>query len=107
MIAPEHRSHDEGELAAQALLERMITRAFWQVMRQQPMPVMAALEAAAKTIGTLYRDIAVAHATPEACGCGFRPDAQADLMVLEAMLSAAARPVPTVDLATLPAAGRA
>ena len=92
----------------QACLERALTCAFWRAVRnEEPMPVMAALEAAMRALGTLYRQTAAAHGTGSACDCGWQPDPDADLLVLEAMLASAMQPPPAEDLAGMPVAGRA
>lgn len=95
----------------EASLERALIRAFWHAVQNEPMPVMAALEAAARALGTLYRETAAAHGPGGSCGCGWQPDPEADLIVLEAMLAAAAAqetPAKAVaDLANMPAKGQA
>ncbi len=50
---------------------------------------MAALEAAARTVGSLYRQIASLHGPSPRCGCGWQPEPDEDLIRLEAMLAAA------------------
>lgn len=92
----------------EAALERALGNTFWRSVQQHPLPVMAALEVAARTIGTLYRQVAAAHGVGGSCGCGWQPDPDSDVLVLEAMLAAAAQPrKPHDDLANLPAAGHA
>jgi len=99
---------EAAERHGQGQLERALIRAFWGAMRQdRPMPMMAALEAAARTVGTLYRQAAAAHGPCPGCGCGWQPDADADLIVLEAMLAAAVLQPPVEDLAGMAVAGRA
>ena len=88
-------------------LEQALVCAFWQSVQREPMPVMAALEAAARTVGALYRQAALAHGPGGACGCGWRPDPEADLIVLEAMLAAALKEAPRRDLAAMAVAGSA
>jgi hypothetical protein len=88
-------------------LAEALTRAFWQALERSPMPPMAALEAAARTVGDLYRQIASLHGEQPRCGCGWQPDPEDDLARLEAMLAAALAARPAFDLAALPAAGRA
>ncbi|GJE29324.1 hypothetical protein [Methylobacterium organophilum] len=94
------------ERQAQGGLERALMRAFWQAMQDQPMPVMAGLEAAARTLGALYRQAAAVHG-PGGCDCGWRPEPDSDLIVLEAMLAAALLQPPGRTLAEMEPAGRA
>lgn len=95
------------ERQRQSCLERALTCAFWRTVQSEPMPVMAALEAAARALGSLYRQTAAAHGPGGACGCGWQPDPETDLIVLEAMLAAAMLNPPADDLAAMPVAGRA
>ena len=96
-------------------LERALAQAFWRAVSAEPMPIMAALEAAARTVGDLYRQAARAHRPEGGCGCGWQPEPDADLIVLEAMLAAALlRPEADEgcgrerrDLAAMTVAGRA
>ena len=88
-------------------LEHALTAAFWRAVRNDPMPIMAALEAAARALGTLYRLTAEAHGPSGPCGCGWQPDPEADLIVLEAMLTASATKPRVEDLANMTVVGRA
>lgn len=89
-------------------LEQTLMRAFWQSLGDDPLPPMAALEAAARIVGTLYTQVARAHEGPNACRCGWEPDPDGDLIVLEANLAAALLASERgPDLARMPAAGRA
>lgn len=98
---------DAAERHAQGTVERALTVAFWQALQREPMHVMADLEAAARTVGALYRQAAAMHGPGGSCGCGWEPDPDCDLIVLEAMLAAAlSRPART-DLAEMVPAGRA
>lgn len=96
-----------AERNAQGTLERALTVAFWQALQREPMHVMAALEAAARTVGTLYRQVAAAHGPDGHCTCGWEPDPEADLIVLEAMLAAALSHPARHDLADMVPVGRA
>ncbi|GJE81496.1 hypothetical protein [Methylorubrum thiocyanatum] len=98
---------DAAERHAQGTLERALTLAFWQALQREPMHVMAALEAAARTVGALYRQVAAAHGPNGHCTCGWEPDPETDLIVLEAMLAAALSHPARHDLADMVPAGRA
>lgn len=99
-------AHDADARDREAL-EQALAKAFWRGLAERPMPPMAALEIAARVVGTLYRQVAAAHRGPQACGCGWGPEPDADLIVLEANLAAALLGPPHADLARMPAAGRA
>ncbi|GJD50058.1 hypothetical protein OPKNFCMD_2794 [Methylobacterium crusticola] len=101
------RLRTEEEARAQAALEQALTQAFWQALERRPLPPMAALEAAAGTVGALYRLVASLHGEVPRCGCGWQPDPEDDLIRLEAMLAAALAARPARGLADLPVAGRA
>lgn len=98
---------DAAERHAQGTLERALTAAFWQALQREPMHVMAALEAAARTVGALYRQAAAVHGPNGSCCCGWEPDPDCDLIVLEAMLAAALSRPGHTDLADMAPAGRA
>lgn len=95
-----------GEARGQAAIEQALMRAFWQALEGEGLSVMAALEAASRAIGRLYGQIAAAHGPGTACRCGWVPDAETDLIVLEAHLAAALLQPPMPDLARLEPAGR-
>ncbi|NGM33136.1 hypothetical protein G4G93_04190 [Methylobacterium sp. DB0501] len=97
----------ETEARSQAALERALTLAFWDALERGPLPPMAALEAAARTVGTLYRQIATLHGPSPRCGCGWNPEPDEDLIRLEAMLAAALVERPRSMLEDLPVQGRA
>ena len=93
--------------AAEAALEEALRRAFWQSLHRGPLPPMRALQMAAQVVGTLYRQMADGHEGPAACACGWEPEPDGDLIVLEANLAAAILQPPGRDLARMVAAGRA
>lgn len=94
-------------VSAEDALDEALRRAFWQSLNRAPLPAMQALETAARTLGALYRQVARAHEQPGGCGCGWEPDPDCDLIVLEANLAAALLHPPQADLFRMPAAGSA
>ncbi|TGE02522.1 hypothetical protein [Methylobacterium nonmethylotrophicum] len=107
MMHQRERLRAEAEARGQSALEHALTAAFWEALERGPLPPMAALEAAARTVGTLYRQIASLHGPAPRCGCGWQPEPDEDLIRLEAMLAAALIERPRPALADLPVAGRA
>ena len=95
------------EARGQAAIEQALTRAFWQALDGQGLPVMAALEAASRAVGTLYGQIAAAHGAGTTCRCGWVPDPDGDLIMLEAHLAAALLQPRAPDLARMDVAGSA
>jgi hypothetical protein len=91
----------------QAALEQALIRAFWQSIGRHPLPVMTALETAARVVGTLYGQVAQAHEGPGGCRCGWMPDPDCDLIVLEANLAAALLQLAPPSLARMQVAGQA
>ncbi|MDB5648361.1 MAG: hypothetical protein JWQ05_4030 [Methylobacterium sp.] len=91
----------------EGLLDEALRRAFWQSLNRAPLPAMSALEVAARVVGALYRQVAQAHEGPNGCRCGWEPDPDCDLIVLEANLAAALLQPPEPDLARMVALGRA
>ena len=106
-MIPESQRCRCDETRGQASIEQALTRAFWQALDGQGLPVMAALEAASRTVGALYGQIAAAHGAGTACACGWVPDPDGDLIVLEAHLAAALLQPRAPDLARMEAAGNA
>lgn len=103
----EARLRAQAEARAQAALGHALTLAFWQALERWPMAPMAALEAAARAVGDLYRQAASLHGDDPHCACGWQPDPEDDLLRLEAMLAAALAETPAQTLAAMPAAGTA
>ncbi|WP_298960890.1 hypothetical protein [uncultured Methylobacterium sp.] len=102
------RLRAEAEIRRQDALERALAQAFWQALERQPLAPMAALEAAARTVGDLYRQVASLHGDVPRCGCGWQPDPDDDGIRLEAMMAAAMRVRPDDHgLAGMAVAGRA
>lgn len=88
-------------------LDEALRRAFWQSLNRAPLPAMSALEVAARVVGALYRQVAQAHEGPNGCRCGWEPDPDCDLIVLEANLAAALLQPPEPDLARMTVLGSA
>lgn len=108
----EHESCEQDAVAAVSALDKALRRAFWLSLHRSPLPAMLALERAARTVGVLYRQVAQAHegaadGRQGACSCGWEPDPDGDLIVLEANLAAALLQPSDSDLSRMPAAGRA
>ncbi|MEH3148483.1 MAG: hypothetical protein PGN34_24885 [Methylobacterium frigidaeris] len=102
------RLREEAEIRGQDALERALTQAFWLALERQPLAPMAALEAAARSVGDLYRQVASLHGDVPRCGCGWQPDPEDDVIRLEAMMAAAMRHRPDDHgLAAMAVAGRA
>jgi hypothetical protein len=108
MAAPPHPAPACAEPASpEAHLDEALRRAFWQSLNRAPLPALAALEVAARVVGALYRQVAQAHEGPQGCRCGWEPDPDCDLIVLEANLAAALMQPPEPDLARMMPLGRA
>ena len=88
-------------------LEEALRRAFWNTLHRTPLPAMQALAVAARTVGALYRQVAEGHEGPGGCTCGWEPEPDSDLIVLEANLAAALLKPREADLARMIAVGRA
>jgi len=108
MEAPPHPVPACAEPASpEAHLDEALRRAFWQSLNRAPLPALTALEVAARVVGALYRQVAQAHEGPQGCRCGWEPDPDCDLIVLEANLAAALMQPPEPDLARMTPLGRA
>lgn len=108
MEAPPHPVPACAEPASpEAHLDEALRRAFCQSLNRAPLPALSALEVAARVVGALYRQVAQAHEGPQGCRCGWEPDPDCDLIVLEANLAAALMQPPEPDLARMIPLGRA
>ena len=108
MEAPLHPVPACAEPASpEAHLDEALRRAFWQSLNRAPLPALSALEVAARVVGALYRQVAQVHEGPQGCRCGWEPDPDCDLIVLEANLAAALMQPPEPDLARMIPLGRA
>lgn len=101
------RSQRMCDEEAEASLDEALQRAFWQSLHRGALPPMQALQVAARALGALYRQMADGHEGPGGCACGWVPDPDGDLIVLEANLAAALLQPPSADLARMEPLGRA
>lgn len=92
---------------AEAHIRATVMNEICEVMHRAGLPPMVVLRLAARSIGTIYREMAEAHTGIEPCPCGWRPDAASDMEVLRSALVAACDRRRTADLRLMQIAGRA
>lgn len=97
------RSHDEAE----AHIRTTMMNALCDVMDRTGLPPMAVLRLAARSIGTIYREMADAHGGVDPCTCGWRPHEAVEIDVLVAALATACERRRTGDLRLMRIAGTA
>ncbi len=97
----EHR-HDEAEARIRAVMMKELCEA----MHAANLPPLAVLRLAARSLGSIYREMADAHLGFERCVCGWRPHAS-DVEVLGMALMAACMQRRTADLRLMPVGGNA
>lgn len=97
------RRHDEAEAHIRATLINELC----QVMQKTDLPPMAVLRLVARTVGTIYREMADAHSGVHPCPCGWRPHYTHDVEVLGMALMTACGQRPTHDLEQMRVAGTA
>ena len=78
-----------------------------EIMRKVGLPPMAVLHLAARSIGTIYREMADAHSAIEPCPCGWRPHPVRDVEVLSTALAAACEQRGSDNLRLMRVAGTA
>lgn len=95
--------HAEAEAHIRAAMMNEIC----EVMHRAGLPPLAALRLVARSIGTIYREMAEAHSGIDPCPCGWRPNPKTDMEILSSALLAACERRRAVDLRLMPIAGRA
>ncbi|CAH1662319.1 hypothetical protein [Chelatococcus asaccharovorans] len=92
---------------AEAHIRATVMNEICEVMHRAGLPPMAVLRLAARSIGTIYREMAEAHSGIDPCPCGWRPSPATDMEVLKSALATACHRRRTDDLRLMQIAGRA
>lgn len=92
---------------AEAHIRATVMNEICEVMHRSGLPPMAVLRLVARSIGTIYREMAEAHSGVTPCPCGWRPDPKTDMDILSTALVAACTHRSMTDLRRMPIAGRA
>lgn len=92
---------------AEAHIRTTVMNEICEVMHRAGLPPMAVMRLVARSIGTIYREMADAHSGVDPCPCGWRPNTKTDMEVLSSALLAACERRRTADLRLMPIAGRA
>ena len=103
-------SHSEVERRqeeTEAHIRATVINELCRVMRNTGLPPMAVLRLAARSIGTIYREMADAHGGVEPCTCGWRPHHSTDIEVLCMALMTACERHHVHDLRQMRIAGTA
>jgi hypothetical protein len=97
------RRHDDAE----AHIRATVINELCDVMHRTNLPPMAVLRLAARSIGTIYREMADAHAGIDPCPCGWRPHPATDVELLGMALMTAGEQPRRADLRLMRIAGSA
>lgn len=97
------RRHDEAE----AHIRATIMNELGEVMQKTGLPPMAVLRLAARSIGTIYREMADAHSGVDPCPCGWNPHEASEIDVLAMALVTACERRQVADLGLMRVAGTA
>ncbi len=97
------RRHDEAEAHIRATVMNEIC----EIMHRAGLPPMAALRLAARSVGTIYREMAAAHSGIDPCPRGWRPHPATDVEMLGMALMTACEGHKSGDLRLMRAAGNA
>lgn len=92
---------------AEAHIRATVMNELCEVMHKVGLPPMAVLHLAARSIGTIYREMADAHSGIDPCPCGWRPHPATDVEVLGMALMAACERRRSNDLRMMRMAGTA
>lgn len=102
-----HIEAERRQAEAEAHIRATVMNEICEVMHRAGLPPMAVLRLAARSIGTIYREMAQAHSGVDACPCGWRPNPKTDMEILSSALAAACERRRAMDLRLMPIAGRA
>lgn len=97
------RRQDEAE----AHIRATVMNELCEVMHRAGLPPMAVLRLAARSIGTIYREMANAHSGVDPCPCGWRPHPASDIELLGMALMTACEQRRADDLRLMQVAGSA
>lgn len=97
------RRHDEAE----AYIRATIVTELCEVMHRTNLPPMTVLRLAARSVGTIYREMAEAHSGIDPCPCGWRPQPATDVEVLGMALMTACEGQWSTDVRHMRPAGSA
>lgn len=92
---------------AEAHIRARMMNELCEVMQRTNLPPMAMLRLAARSIGTIYREMADAHSGIDPCPCGWRPQEATEIEVLVRALVTAGERRHTDDLRLMRIAGSA
>jgi len=95
-----------GDLDTELELANALMKSFCQALQQQNVTPMQVLQMMARALGGIYCEVAAQH-QDGACPCGWRPDEEADLRMLQQAVDAGMSSPPQKDLRSMPVAGRA
>jgi hypothetical protein len=103
-INPEIKVCDD--LDAELELANTLMASFCRVLESSKLPPMQVLQAMAKSLGGIYREVAAAHHRGD-CQCGWCPDASGDVASIQKAIGAGLIRPPQNDLKSMIVVGRA
>ena len=95
-----------GDLDAELEVANALMRSFCRALEQSNVTPMHVLQMMARALGGIYSEVAAQH-LDGSCPCGWQPDEQADLRMLQKAVDAGISSPPQRDLMSMPVAGRA
>ncbi len=98
---------EEAMETARGELQRTVMAAFCKTLHGGDLAPIVVLGLIAEAVGAAYREVADAHRGDNACPCPWRPDAEADIALLQNALAEVAAAADLMDLRFVAIAGRA
>jgi hypothetical protein len=92
---------------AEARIRATVINELCEVMHKVGLPPMTVLHLAARSIGSIYREMADAHSGIDPCPCGWRPHPATDVEILGMALMTACQQRRSNDLRSMRIAGTA
>lgn len=78
-----------------------------RVLQGTELPTLTALALAAEAVGTVYREMAEAHRNDPDCPCGWRPDPETDIEIMQRAMERVTYVAAKPDLVSMQPAGKA
>jgi hypothetical protein len=103
-VNPEAKVCDD--LDAELELANTLMASFCRVLESSKLPPMQVLQAMAKSLGGIYREVAAAHHRGD-CQCGWCPDASGDVASMQKAIGAGLIRPRQTDLKSMVVVGRA
>lgn len=105
-----HTPHPDEREPGYAAIRAALLASYCNTLSATRLDPLDALGLVVRALGSIYAEVAEAHFRPGGCPCGWQPDPQADIALMQRLLAAGAageHRSPHGDLGAMPPAGNA